>query len=106
MRCICRNCGVEYDSLKARGDWAGFCSAKCQHAKAKELGCKKPTNAHRPGAVAQSEYVVLKAARCIGDVPTDDEKVKLRKELEELQNALYGSPRRIETIQRLLVAKL
>jgi hypothetical protein len=58
-RCICRNCGKEYDNQKARGDYRGFCSAKCQHEKARELGYR-PSKGHR-------EYGVLKSANMIGD---------------------------------------
>ncbi len=56
--CICRNCHKEYDESTARGDWKGFCSAKCQHLKAKELGYRKNGG--------QSEYTVLNTAKCIG----------------------------------------
>lgn len=58
--CVCRNCSKKYDRLKARGDWTGFCSAKCQHVKAKALGFRK----------GMTEYQVLKMAACIGDVYT------------------------------------
>lgn len=58
-RCHCRNCGGEYDSAKSRGDYKGFCSAKCQHAKARYLGFRPKKG---------SEYQVLKSAGCIGDL--------------------------------------
>lgn len=60
--CRCRHCGKTYDELKVRGDWKGFCSAKCQHALAKLLGFKK--------GKGRSEYDVLKLAKCIGSVFT------------------------------------
>lgn len=58
-KALCRTCGVEYDFTKARGEYKGFCSAKCQHAKARELGYRK--------GGTRSEYQVLKAAHCIGN---------------------------------------
>lgn len=60
--CKCRECGNVYDNSKARGDLKGFCSAKCQHVKARKCGYRK--NGTR------SEYDVLNAARSIGDVHT------------------------------------
>lgn len=57
--CKCRNCGKTYDARKSRADWTGFCSAKCQHEKAKYLG-------YRAGG-SRTAYNVLKAAKCIGD---------------------------------------
>jgi len=98
MKCQCRNCYKEYESEKARGEWRGFCSAKCQHAKAKELGYSK--SKHR------SEYEVLSRAGLIGDVPVEAERVQLRKKLGELRASLYGSPTRIAEIMRLLKTKL
>lgn len=61
MICKCRNCGKKYGSLKARGDWKGYCSAKCQHTKAKELGYSKKSDI--------TEYQVLNNANEIGDIP-------------------------------------
>lgn len=96
MKCHCRNCQKVYDSEKARGDYKGFCSAKCQHAKAKELGYRK----------GQSEYQVLHNAKEIGDVPTEEERVALRKELKELEESPYGSISRKQDIRRLLSTRL
>lgn len=59
--CVCRSCGKNYDNRKARGDYKGFCSAKCQHEKAKKLGFRKGKGRH--------EYDVLKRHGQIGDVP-------------------------------------
>ena len=59
--CLCRKCSEKYDNRKARADFKGFCSAKCQHAAAKDAGYK--LKGHR------SEYACLKAADNIGDVP-------------------------------------
>jgi hypothetical protein len=59
-QCVCRHCNKVYDNQKARGDWRGFCSAKCQHARAKWFGWRPK------GSV--SEYTALKNAKCIGDV--------------------------------------
>lgn len=57
--CRCRNCGKEYDRNKSRAEYKGFCSAKCQHVKAKQLGYRKGRHT--------GEYEVLRAAKCIGD---------------------------------------
>ena len=59
--CICRNrgCKKKYDSTKALGDYTGFCSAKCQHLVAKDLGFKKGSGT--------TEYTVLKNSGYIGD---------------------------------------
>lgn len=97
MQCLCRNCGKEYNSLKARGDWTGFCSAKCQHEKAKKLGYRKGKN---------SEYDILNRHQCIGDVPTKSEKVKLRAELEDLEASQYANPNRIKLIKHLLATHI
>lgn len=58
--CACRNCGKHYDESKARGDYKGFCSAKCQHEKARSLGYRKGRD--------RTEYDVLKRAECVGSV--------------------------------------
>lgn len=58
-QCKCRNCGIIYDRTKARGEYKGFCSAKCQHTKAKQLGYRK--------GKSLSEFQILKKAKCIGD---------------------------------------
>lgn len=58
--CICRNCNHKYDARKSRGDYTGFCSARCQHEKARELGYRK--------GKSKSEFDVLKRAKCIGNV--------------------------------------
>lgn len=39
--CQCRYCDKRYEARKARGEYKGFCSSKCQHARAKELGYSK-----------------------------------------------------------------
>ena len=59
-QCRCRHCDKVYDERKARGDWKGFCSAKCTHARARYFGWRKG------GSV--SEYTALKNAKCIGSV--------------------------------------
>ena len=56
---------MEYDGRKARGDWKGFCSAKCQHEMAARCGFKK--NQISSG-VHNSEYTYLKRAGVLGDV--------------------------------------
>lgn len=65
MKCKCRTCGKVYESLKSHADWTGFCSAKCLHNKAKELGYSKA----KEKLLGVTEYSVLKRAKCIGDVP-------------------------------------
>jgi hypothetical protein len=57
----CRNCHKEYDIHKSRAYYTGFCSAKCLHAKAKELGYRQARTDGR------SEYNVLCSANCIGN---------------------------------------
>lgn len=98
MRCQCRYCHKEYDSLKSRSDYTGFCSAYCQHAKAHELGYRRSRGV--------SECQVLSRAECIGDVPVESERVKLRAELAELEASRYGNPSRIAAIKRLLSTNL
>lgn len=56
---ICRNCGKQYDPMKSRADYRGYCTAKCLHEKAKEHGYRKSGEL--------SEYYVLKRAGEIGD---------------------------------------
>ncbi len=77
MKCQCRLCLKTYESTKSRGEWTGFCSAKCQHQMAKELGYHKGTH--------KSEYEVLSTCQEIGDVPVEAERVELREELETLE---------------------
>jgi hypothetical protein len=96
MKCLCRNCGKKYDSLKARGDWKGYCSAKCQHDKAKAYGYRKGSS--------RSEYDILHSTGLIGDVPTEEEKEHLRKELKSLKASLYSNPTRIRNLITLIRA--
>lgn len=58
--CVCRTCGKLYDMAKGRADFQGFCSAKCQHAKAKACGYKAGTG--------RSEFEALKRAGEVGSV--------------------------------------
>lgn len=58
--CICRKCKKQYDESKSRGDYKGFCSAKCQHTMAKELGYRK--NGER------SEFSTLQRHNEVGSV--------------------------------------
>lgn len=102
MKCQCRNCYKTYDNLKSRGDYTGFCSAKCQHEKARELGYRKSKERER----GRGEFQILNTAGCIGDVPVEEERVKLREELADLTASRYASPSRIETIKRLLKTRL
>lgn len=62
---VCRNCDKHYDGRKARGDYKGFCSAKCQHQRAKELGYRKGVRTLK-GTL--TEFDVLKRANCVGSV--------------------------------------
>lgn len=57
---ICRTCSKKYDKNKTRADIQGFCSAKCQHQKAKECGYKK--------SGIQSEFNALKMKGQVGSV--------------------------------------
>lgn len=57
---ICRTCGKQYATEKSRADYTGYCSAKCLHAKAKELGYRK--GGHR------TEYDVLKSHGDVGSI--------------------------------------
>lgn len=58
----CRQCGGAYDSQKSRALVRGYCSRKCQRAKAKACGY----NPKEPGS---HEYSVLRQADALGDVP-------------------------------------
>lgn len=58
--CLCRTCGKVYDMAKGRADFQGFCSAKCQHAKAKACGYK--------AGAGRSEFDALKRAGEVGSV--------------------------------------
>jgi hypothetical protein len=60
MKCRCRNCQSVYEESKSRAEWKGYCSAKCQHEKAKALGYRKKKGSH--------EYDVLKRHGEIGSV--------------------------------------
>lgn len=60
-QCQCRNCGTSYDRSKSRAEYKGFCSAKCQHEKARKLGYRKGKD--------RTEFQVLKGNECIGDDP-------------------------------------
>ncbi len=61
IMCKCRNCSKVYEETKARGDWKGYCSAKCQHEKAKTVG-------YRKGTSGGSEYDHLNNAKAVGSV--------------------------------------
>ncbi len=58
--CVCRACGKHYDNRKARGEYTGFCSAKCQHDTAKRLGYRK--------GKGRTEYQCLHDGKQIGNV--------------------------------------
>jgi len=58
--CKCRQCAKIYDMNKSRADLSGYCSAKCQHAKAKSLGFIK--------SIHKYEYKILNNAGEIGSV--------------------------------------
>jgi hypothetical protein len=62
QNCICRKCGKHYNEQKARGDYKGFCSAKCQHAKAHACGYRKSRMTN------PTEYEALHRAGQIGSV--------------------------------------
>jgi hypothetical protein len=94
MMCLCRNCGKKYDDMKSRAEWAGYCSAKCQHEKAKQLGCKKSES-------TSFEYEVLSRSGCIGNVPADEEIPKLEAELADLQSTKSTSSR-VDVLKSLL----
>lgn len=64
-RCRNRDCGKSYDARKARGDWKGFCSARCQHAVAKQCGYSRSRNSRDR---SHTEYAVLRRVGLIGDV--------------------------------------
>lgn len=107
MQCICRNCKAEYNNKKARGDYTGFCSVKCQHEKAKELGYVKLKYKKGPPTQKRiSEYTVLVEAECIGDVPTVPERKKLLKELKSELDKPYSNSFRVQHIKVLLSHKL
>ncbi len=57
QQCKCRQCGKLYSMALSRADLQGFCSAKCQHAKAKACGYRKG---------GRSEYNCLKAHGEVG----------------------------------------
>lgn len=57
QECRCRHCGNQYQMAKSRADLQGFCSMKCQHAKAKACGYRKGS---------RSEYDVLKKHDAVG----------------------------------------
>lgn len=66
----CRRCLRAYDPFKSRADWKGYCSAKCQHEMARELGYRPPRRyeSHLDQARAgTSEYCILNNARLIGE---------------------------------------
>jgi len=62
--CKCRTCLKHYREDKATADWKGFCSQRCMHNKARELGWT-PLKARRIGL---TEYEVLKRNKQIGSV--------------------------------------
>lgn len=66
MICSCRNCQKHYDEFKSRADWKGYCSARCQHEKARSLGWRKPSRLRMYQDT--SEFHTLKEAGEIGNV--------------------------------------
>lgn len=63
MTCKCRNCAKKYEENESRAELKGYCSAKCQHEKAKKLGYRKSNK-------SVSEYDVLKGVNQIGSIET------------------------------------
>ena len=61
MKCICRTCNKIYNSEYSRAEYRGFCSMRCQHGKAKELGFQGQKK------MSITEYRILKNANEIGD---------------------------------------
>lgn len=61
IKCICRQCQKQYDPKKSRADFTGYCSQKCMHAKAKDLGFKK--------SLGNSCWQTLKNAGELGNQP-------------------------------------
>jgi hypothetical protein len=59
-RCVCRTCAKHYNLGDSRADLQGFCSAQCQHKKAKSFGYKK--------GVIGSEYATLKKHDAVGSL--------------------------------------
>lgn len=60
--CKCRFCAKLYDEAKSSADYKGFCSQRCLHASAKQLGWRK-------GKKGQgTEYDILKRNNRIGSV--------------------------------------
>lgn len=66
IMCKCRNCDKVYEEAQARGDWKGYCSAKCQHAKAHKLGYQKKK--FDANFTKNTEYETLNKAKAIGSV--------------------------------------
>ncbi len=62
--CICRTCKKEYDEEKARADYKGFCSMKCQHELARRVGYRK-TKDKQPN---KTEYSYLQIANQVGSI--------------------------------------
>lgn len=60
---VCRHCRQKYDPNKSRAFWEGYCSRKCEDAKAVSLGWKK-----NPGG--NGLYDVLKKYKEIGRIST------------------------------------
>ncbi len=57
-KCICRKCRKIYKEDKSRAEYKGYCSAKCQHERACELGFRKTQN--------KTEYDTLVRAKAVG----------------------------------------
>lgn len=67
--CICRYCEKEYNALTSRADHEGYCSAKCECAKAKSLGYSKTKETSWVGSKnPHTEYGVLRKAKALGRV--------------------------------------
>lgn len=60
QRAKCRCCGKEYNFTKSRAEYQGYCSASCQHKKAKALGYRKSSG--------EREFEALKRRGEVGTV--------------------------------------
>jgi hypothetical protein len=63
---VCRNCGRLFHTHKTRADYTGYCTARCLHEKAKQLGYRKGGK--------DSEYDVLSWRGEVGTIHAYDPK--------------------------------
>lgn len=57
--CECRLCGKQYNNQTTKAEYTGYCSAKCLHQSAREVGWRK---GHGP------EFDALKRSYGVGNV--------------------------------------